>query len=189
MNTILFTIKDNDLHVLKSFDPAEFFNEYQKDPEQSHRSVLFSSKISHDGLSSIIVNGDGFTYLNHSDFDLFEAFKEDLPNNANATALMGKPYEDYSQKASESGVHLFAFSEADIEDYKKDKSLFNRVVAHAKKLKSESTIVENDFISARILNIKESPITYLAYIPKEYALWLQVNKQLITFCANKNIEI
>lgn len=189
MNTILFIVKDNDLHVLKSFDPEDFFNEYQKDPEQSHRRVLFSSKISHDSLSSMVINGNGFTYLHHNDFDLFEAFKEDLPTDESATALMGKPYDDYPQKASSSGVHLFAFSESDIEDYKKDKSLFNRVVAHAKKLKLESTIVDNDFISARILNIKESPITYLAYIPKEYALWLQVNKQLITFCANKNIDI
>lgn len=189
MNTILFTIKDNDLHVLKSFDPTDFFNEYQKDPEQSHRSVRFSSKVSHDGLGSMMVNGDGFTYLHHNGFDLFEAFKEDLPTDECAKALMSQPYNDYPQKASETGVHLFAFSEADIEEYKTDPSLFNRVVAHAKKLKSENTIVEHDFISARILNIKESPITYLAYIPKEYALWLQVNKQLITFCANKNIDI
>lgn len=189
MNTILFTIKDNDLHVLKSFDPADFFNEYQKDPEQSHRSVRFSSKVSHDGLGSMIVNGDGFTYLQHNDFDLFEAIKEDLPTDECATALMGRSYDDCQIKISNTGVHLFAFSEADIEGYKKDPSLFNRVVAHAKKLKSEYTIVKHDFISARILNIKESPITYLAYIPKDYALWLQVNKQLITFCANKNIDI
>ena len=45
-----------------------------------------------------------------------------------------------------------------------------------------------DIISARLFKENELPFTYLAYIPKDKALWIDVSNNLITFFGQKNID-
>lgn len=80
-------------------------------------------------------------------------------------------------------VHLFALFERDILEFQSNPLLFKTMAQYVRETKKENKVLKKHFISARISGTEDAPFSYLALLPENLNLLIQVKNQLITFIA------
>ena len=184
-NIILFLVNESVLKKFKDFTPEEFFGE-----SNSYKGIKFSEKLSTEGNHSLFINGDGFKTLpNPNNINFFEEFKKFEPAKTTVEKILGKDPETFNKIESEQPVHLFAFYESDIEEYKKNANIFQIMARYVKNEKRENKAQKTACVSLRIYKEEQAPIAYVANIPDKVSLFFNINKNLITYYGNENIEI
>lgn len=186
---ILVAIKDLYISKLKNVNSNDFWN-YIEGHHSTYKEVFVSKKLLSEETYNIFLNDEGFSYLdvNHK-HKFFDLFKDGIPSDECASEMLNKPYSSFEKRIGEEAIHLFALYEGDIEEYRKEDDIFQKMNKFVTKNKRDNKIVEGDSISARIFKEPDSPLTYLANIPKNRALCIDVSNDLITFFGNKNIQL
>lgn len=182
---ILFLVNESVLRKFKDFSPDVFFGE-----SNPYKGIQFSEKLSTEESHCFFINGEGFqTLKNSNNIDFFEEFKKFEPAKATVEKILGKDPETFNKIESEQPVHLFAFYESDIEEYKKNANIFQIMARYVKNEKRESKAQKTACVSLRIHKEEQAPFAYIANIPDKVSLFLNINKNLITYYGNENIQL
>lgn len=189
-NIIFFTIKDSYVKHLKSIFVSDFWKLFSDKNHYMKDTIKVSEKLDSKQTYDFVVNNSGYTYFKpHENGKLFDLFKEGEVSAEQAISdMIRAPYSSFEKIKNEDGVHLFAMYEDDIEAFRDDDLLFKKLSKLISSNKKDNKIIDGDIISARLFKENELPFTYLAYIPKDKALWIDVSNNLITFFGQKNID-
>lgn len=189
-NIIFFTIKDSYIKHLKSIFVSDFWELFSDNDHYMKDTIKVSERLDSKETYDFVVNNSGYTYFEpHDNGKFFDLFKEGKVSAELAISdMMRTPYSSFEKIKNEDGIHLFAMHEDDIEAFREDDLLFKKLSKVISSNKKDNKITDGDIISARLFKENELPFTYLAYIPKDKALWIDVSNNLITFFGQKNID-
>lgn len=187
---IFFTIKDSYVKHLKSIFVSDFWELFSDKNHYMKDTIKVSEKLDSKQTYDFVVNNSGYTYFTpHENGKFFDLFKEGVVSAEQAISdMIRAPYSSFERIKNEDSVHLFAMYEDDIEGFREDDLLFKKLSKLISSNKKDNKIADGDIISARLFKENELPFTYLAYIPKDKALWIDVSNELITFFVQKNID-
>lgn len=190
-NIIFFTIKDSYVKHLKSIFVSDFWELFSNKEHYMKDTIKVSERLDSKKTYNFLINNSGFTSFEpHENGKFFDLFSEGNISAEQAISdMMRVPYSSFEKIKNEDGVHLFAMYENDIEPFREDDLLFKKLSKVISSNKKDNKIGDGDIISARLFKENELPFTYLAYIPKDKALWIDVSNELITFFGQKNIDI
>lgn len=189
-NIIFFTIKDSYVKHLKSIFVSDFWGLFSDKEHYMKDTIKVSERLDSKLTYDFVVNDSGYTYFEpHENGKFFDLFKEGKVSAEQAISDMIRvSYSSFEKIKNEDGIHLFAMYEDDIEAFREDDLLFKKLSKVISSNKKDNKIADGDIISARLFKENELPFTYLAYIPKDKALWIDVSNDLITFFGQKNID-
>jgi len=189
-NIIFFTIKDSYVKHLKSIFVSDFWELFSDKEHYMKDTIKVSERLDSKLTYDFVVNDSGYTYFEpHGNGKFFDLFKEGKVSAEQAISdMIRASYSSFEKIKNEDGIHLFAMYEDDIEAFREDDLLFKKLSKVISSNKKDNKIADGDIISARLFKENELPFTYLAYIPKDKALWIDVSNDLITFFGQKNID-
>lgn len=183
-NIILLAMTDNQIKNMKKLYPISFFEQLE-DKNGPKSNVEFVIHIPEEEVKTkLVLNSDGFFKLPDNDYDLFESFSDFDSYDKLLQGMIGD--NQISEPVNKQNLHLFAFSEKDIPEYKSDTELFKTMSKYVKETKKENKVGKKCFISTRVMKVKNSPLCYVAGLPERYNLLIQVKDQLITFFSHDN---
>lgn len=187
---IFFTIKDSYVKHLKSIFVSDFWELFSDKNHYMKDTIKVSEKLDSKQTYDFVVNNSGYTYFTlHENGKFFDLFKEGEVSAEQAISdMIRAPYSSFEKIKNEDSVHLFAMYEDDIEGFREDDLLFKKLSKVISSNKKDNKIADGDIIITRLFKENELPFTYLAYIPKDKALWIDVSNELITFFGQKNID-